>query len=1206
MQSTAHRRSSTFNATAPTSLKGFTGDLFSDSRNHGYQGPIRHVRLNRATTSGGGTIAKSEDGVRCVVAGRESLRILRLSDPDETPTAEHKSSIGRGGHRIDSSRNLWEGSGLKIDSASTDVAWCYNNKILTSARNGDLIMWDLNKSGSTKYERKTKNHIRSIHKLSCSSIVPYYCVTGSADGDMRVWDLRDMTRSLMKIHHPTSVRSLVFSPCLSHPLQAVVGLDNGSIYRWDLQMGQRGQLDRLPVAHTSAILALDWCSTTGASGATDDLGSPMDRSFIVSGGLDHTVKVWDLSGSSTSSHIAHKPTYTLHPSYPVRRVLWRPDYPCELALVSNAEFGGGSGAELLASPRMQNASTAFLSATTPGVETKDKNSGAGSAGDAVEIWDVRRAWIAKWTVPASISEGGVTDTAFRDSHALLVQHSSGSFAQIDLRQSARPIDAIPRVALSWNAADGADGALAFVADKRARWEVPYDDIHPDKRPLLPERKLKPKALGDKGRVPGLQNMGTYVRAPQSENTETDLFGRLAKGYVIPKQPAQRREACSLNAEIALEAGNIHAAQVWILLGSLLTDVVPESITSSLPMVAKTTQPIPLTHSISAPAALPTVGSLSSHASGSTSKPASNRATSSDSQPQRHHSDAQPPKPTKPPPNSRNLTPASSASSSPRHIPISLPPTPALPPTTTMTPTTATPRKSSVLVPTTSLAHSHVRRPSVYSRTSAVPSMHSESPSAASASDKSLRHVGEGALDDSDSSEADAGGSDGAVESQSEIDHTENAAAVRPIMTKSRSLSLGRAGPAHPSPLSRLAGQHRWTEEEDEEGKGRDEEDEASPSPGSTDTDGEHSEDESDTEAKRRIVRVKANSASRSRSRKNSNAKRMKSRSRSSTVASLAAPLLSPTVSSPPAPSAPPGSPQQSRAVVRRGSQSSVQTVIAGSIRDQEHDVAAKDSEQNPGGHEQEPENWSEMSDQRKVTVTKEEHQLHKAGWRALQDALEEYADEGDIQMCAMLSLIAPKELNIELGRTVQFVEAYIDLLMRYRLHTSAAYLRKYSKVEEVQKMTGLETIIYTACGRCRKPVISLRSRNALVKGTYAICATCKAAVVRCSICHLPVRNLLFQCSVCSHGGHQECYRRYYMERPMIELQAPRASAARGRQLQRNQDGEHDPGDGGGLIDRMGERNMAGHACAAGCGHFCWAAIGRSTSGEGHDEPRTIS
>ena len=46
-------------------------DLYSDAREHGYNGPTRHVRLPRATNPGGGAIAKGEDGMRCVVAGRE-------------------------------------------------------------------------------------------------------------------------------------------------------------------------------------------------------------------------------------------------------------------------------------------------------------------------------------------------------------------------------------------------------------------------------------------------------------------------------------------------------------------------------------------------------------------------------------------------------------------------------------------------------------------------------------------------------------------------------------------------------------------------------------------------------------------------------------------------------------------------------------------------------------------------------------------------------------------------------------------------------------------------------------------------------------------------------------------------------------------------------------------------------------------------------
>lgn len=71
MQSTVPRRASTLNSALPLSLTGYSADLYSDSRKHGYQGPVRNVRLHRATTNGGGTIAKSDDGLRCVVAGRE-------------------------------------------------------------------------------------------------------------------------------------------------------------------------------------------------------------------------------------------------------------------------------------------------------------------------------------------------------------------------------------------------------------------------------------------------------------------------------------------------------------------------------------------------------------------------------------------------------------------------------------------------------------------------------------------------------------------------------------------------------------------------------------------------------------------------------------------------------------------------------------------------------------------------------------------------------------------------------------------------------------------------------------------------------------------------------------------------------------------------------------------------------------------------------
>ena len=62
-------------------------------------------------------------------------------------------------------------------------------------------------------------------------------------------------------------------------------------------MGQRGQLDKLPVAHTASVTSLDWCSTGGVdpqgSRATAIAGQNADigLGWLVSGGFDRCVKV---------------------------------------------------------------------------------------------------------------------------------------------------------------------------------------------------------------------------------------------------------------------------------------------------------------------------------------------------------------------------------------------------------------------------------------------------------------------------------------------------------------------------------------------------------------------------------------------------------------------------------------------------------------------------------------------------------------------------------------------------------------------------------------------------------------------------------------------------------------------------------------------------------------------------------------------------
>ena len=71
--------------------------------------------------------------------------------------------------------------------------------------------------------------------------------------------------------------------------------------RWDLQRGPIRHMDRLPVAHSGPILALDWSNAASSpkDGLADDSASTSSAAgstitsggWIVSGGLDRTVKV---------------------------------------------------------------------------------------------------------------------------------------------------------------------------------------------------------------------------------------------------------------------------------------------------------------------------------------------------------------------------------------------------------------------------------------------------------------------------------------------------------------------------------------------------------------------------------------------------------------------------------------------------------------------------------------------------------------------------------------------------------------------------------------------------------------------------------------------------------------------------------------------------------------------------------------------------
>ena len=367
----------------------------------------------------------------------------------------------------------------------------------------------------------------------------------------------------------------------------------------------------------------------------------------------------------------------------------------------------------------------------------------------------------------------------------------------------------------------------------------------------------------------------------------------------------------ISIQVAVDTGAHDAAQTWLMLASLLTDVVTPPTPPLSPLLVSSP---PLPHSASAPAAIPTVSSLGhpvhaqtpgraatvdatvlaqakDHSPGSLSKYPDERHRRSTSGHRSPH----------------GITPTSSNGSSPRKPSTGLPNVPAaifarresnpgLPPP-------LRPRLPSTL-----------RRPSFSAQ-----SMHSESPSDSMRSHMSLRHVGEGALDDSDSDDSasdvpdDGHSATGSLEHHRQHQQHSQSQSQPPSARVPHSPYLHRSTTAHPSPLSKLAltSHQAWTEDE------RDDED--SPSPASTsggssadgdgdeDEDDDEDEDERSDDAHRRmssssIVRLSRRSSTKS-----------GGRSRSSTVASLAVHAT----------------PQ--KGLVKQESQSSIRTVTVGEM-----------------------------------------------------------------------------------------------------------------------------------------------------------------------------------------------------------------------------------------------------------------------------------
>ncbi len=156
--------------------------------------------------------------------------------------------------------------------------------------------------------------------------------------------------------------------------------------------------------------------------------------------------------------LPNEPQHIVFPSHPVHRLAWRPGHETEIAVISIRAGMGTAGTGQLTEDAANEDST--------------------EAESRVEVWDVRRSYIAKYVLGQAArygNLGAVTDVLWADctqGGALQACYSGGTFAQMDMRLHRRPLDDVPRQALSW----GASGELAIGVDRWTSGEIPFDDM----------------------------------------------------------------------------------------------------------------------------------------------------------------------------------------------------------------------------------------------------------------------------------------------------------------------------------------------------------------------------------------------------------------------------------------------------------------------------------------------------------------------------------------------------------------------------------------------------------------------------------------------------------------------------------------------------------------------------------------------------------
>ncbi|BGP21326.1 SEA (Seh1-associated) complex subunit [Rhodotorula toruloides] len=448
----------------------------------------------------------------------------------------------------------------------SDVRWGYGataNKLATAFGNGAVVLWDLAKEGS-RIDQLKYEHDRAVNRVVFGGQTGNWLLSGGQDGQMKLWDIRESRPASMVLKASSPVRQLSFSPSPSQPFTLVAACASGTLIRYDVRFVARqngGATDRV-AGHIGSCLAMDWrdgfsCerspNSAGGPGVTNETaGGGREGGWVVTGGVDRTIKIWDFSLPTLST----KPVRTLYASQPVHTIAWHPTRATELASSPMPSLGLGATGEDSSSslgedsPMPVTVQDPALTPASKGETLRVRSALDGNAWkNEIEVWDVRRPYFPKVAIktdkPTAALIYNDDETIWAASRAAptFLQHDVGS-------DSYSILDGVDRTVTTWDAA----GELAFVEDGRRLNDVPFE--RPSRfMPPVDAPKHRPDAF-----------VSTVADVDTDFSIESFVY--LAENWRLS---GKFSDVCEHNARVSLYAGRPDAGHVWATLRTWFDD-----------------------------------------------------------------------------------------------------------------------------------------------------------------------------------------------------------------------------------------------------------------------------------------------------------------------------------------------------------------------------------------------------------------------------------------------------------------------------------------------------------------------------------------------------------------------------------------------------------------------------------------------------------